>query len=454
MLASFALERIDQLKPKTIYVGLSGGIDSVVLLHLASDVFGAGRVVAIHINHGLQSEAEAWQAHSEMACRKLGVRLESRSVTVDPTGSLETRAREARYAAFQTIVEEGDVLLLAHHRDDQVETIIHNLLRGSSTFGLMGMPAERALGHGWLIRPLLECSRADIESFARKAGLSWIEDPSNRNQTHTRNAIRHRVLPLLEASWPDVRETLLASMRRDASFRRRVDSVADDDLAMVRNGAGVNAGLLAGLPEERQFAVIRRWLDRLGLPQPTQAALAEGLRSLLTASEDRAPQLSWQGICLRRYQGEIFLGREAGGEPVAGRPATGLPATGLPATGMPATGLPVRCGESVFGDGLLVLDVAEAGISQQFDYVAYPRSEGMMMTVRHSRPIKKVMQEAGIPPWLRHRIPVICVGKEVAALPALPDWGVEAVIADKFAPKEGERGLLPAFRLTGEPYSD
>ena len=431
-----SFERIETLNPTTVYVGLSGGVDSVVLLHLVREAFGSERVAAIHVRHGLHADADRWQQACEVLCERLSVKCLSRQVTVAPAGSLEASAREARYRVFEEIVGDSDVLLLAHHRDDQVETILHTLFRGSARFGVTGMPAERKLGRGWLLRPLIDARRDDIVEYAKAHGLSWQEDPSNRDESHTRNFIRHTLLPALESQWPNARETLLEAMNRDAAARELIDSIAKNDLADAVRGYGIDVGMVAALPPARRIALIRYRLDSLGLPQPTQAALEQGLADLMTAREDAAPQLSWQGICLRRYRGGIYVGCEH---------SSGAPES-----------VPLDAGEIVFGEGLLTLPKSNEGIllCQRDDYVAKVRSEGMEVRARHTRSIKKVMQESGIPPWLREHVPVICVGDTVAALPALPEWGVSAVIADNFAPKEGEPGLSVSFRMAGEPYSD
>lgn len=434
MLASFALEKIKALQPDTVYVGLSGGVDSVVLLKLAVERFG-DQVRAIHIHHGLLDEAAAFEAAASAACEALDVVLISRRVDVSRSGSLEANARARRYEVFEEIVGSNEVLLLAHHRDDQVETILHTLFRGSGRFGVSGMPRERRLGRGYLLRPLIESSRDEILRYARRHDLAWVEDPSNADLTHVRNAIRHAVLPALEAQWPDVRDTLLRAMARDDAYRQVIDSEMENAFSLVRRGAGVDVMRLVELTPARRSMLIRYWIDLLGLPQPAGRALDQGLYDLLSARDDSAPLLGWQTVCLRRYRGQLFLGSNADDQP-------------------PAV-TPIETPSTFFGPGRLTLFEARSSpcLIQRDDYVAQVRTAGMTLIRRHRRSLKKLMQEAGVPPWLRDRIPIVCCGDVVAALPALPDWGVPMIVADEFAPKEGEPGWSVAFNLPGEPYS-
>ena len=163
----------------------------------------------MHVNHQLQDQADQWQAHCRALCAGLGVPLVEQRVSLDAAGDgPEAAARRARYAVFEQLLGDEDVLFMAHHLDDQVETLMLRLMRGAGLTGLAGMPAERALGAGRLVRPLLGRPRRDLAAYAREQGLSWVEDPSNRDTTPDRNFLRHEVLPLLAARWPGYRETV------------------------------------------------------------------------------------------------------------------------------------------------------------------------------------------------------------------------------------------------------
>ena len=187
-------------------VGFSGGLDSTALLDLLVQLSRSEQLpplMAVHVNHGLSPNADAWQLHCEQVCRRLGVPLESRRVEVSNSGKgVEAAAREARYAVFEELLEPGGVVLLAHHLDDQVETFFLRLLRGAGTQGLSAMPANRALGRGILYRPLLEFSRDQLRDYAAQRQLEWVEDESNAQSGPKRNFLRREVLPLVEQRWP------------------------------------------------------------------------------------------------------------------------------------------------------------------------------------------------------------------------------------------------------------
>ena len=275
MLTAGSLEYLrhafEEQSVERLVVGLSGGMDSVALLHVLVNALAdpallgppdAGRsIIALHVNHGLQPAAQDFEDCCRTVCEKLQVPLLVRHVLVrhvevaghsagnkkggnkkdgnkkggNKKGGIEAAARHARYAAFSEEVGQHDLLLLAHHADDQVETALFNLLRGSRQPGLMGMPRERKLqwldaapdmpdmkeGMGRLYRPLLDITRADIQAYVDFHQLDFVEDPSNQDLQHDRNWIRHQLIPMLEQRWPDVRETLLASLHRDEQLRRQ-----------------------------------------------------------------------------------------------------------------------------------------------------------------------------------------------------------------------------------------
>ena len=190
-----------------LLVALSGGLDSTLLLHLAVHCHGhSGAVRAVHINHQLQPNASETESFCRDLCGRLGVPLVVETVTVgsggNSDGGIEEAARKARYSALEAMVQRRDLVLMAHHGDDQAETVLFRMLRGSGVAGLAGMPFSRALGPATLVRPLLGFERAELERWARSAGLSWVDDPSNIDQRFDRNFLRHTVLPALRERWP------------------------------------------------------------------------------------------------------------------------------------------------------------------------------------------------------------------------------------------------------------
>ena len=250
---------LDGTESGRLWVGFSGGVDSTVLLHA---VRSAPCAVAIHINHGLDAAAPGWVRHCAAVAREFGVRFESRSVCVDSRGNREQAARAARYAAFRELVAPGDLLLLGHHADDQAETRVWQLLTGREPGG---MPTQRRLGAGWLVRPLMGVRREQILDYARRHSLRWIEDPTNADLGFDRNRIRHGLLGRLEERHPGALKRLSAPRRSAVEFLRP---------------------LPVGEASER---AVEAWLLAAGLPTPLKA-VAE-IRRQSVSAKDRNPRI-------------------------------------------------------------------------------------------------------------------------------------------------------------------
>jgi len=215
------------------HIAFSGGLDSTVLLHLLAtlaktDTFPP--LSAIHVHHGLQAAADAWPAHCRAVCDALGVPLQVIRVQVRPGASLERAAREARYQAFAEVTGAGELLITGQHRDDQAETLLFRLLRGAGVRGLAAMPVQRPLAGGYLVRPLLDVSRADLEAYAREHQLTWVEDPSNADPRFSRNYLRHHVFPRLIERWPQAVSTMARSAEHLSEAQGLLDELAQMDL--------------------------------------------------------------------------------------------------------------------------------------------------------------------------------------------------------------------------------
>ncbi|NLC09122.1 MAG: tRNA lysidine(34) synthetase TilS, partial [Gammaproteobacteria bacterium] len=200
---------IEQLKPwqraPAWCVAFSGGLDSTVLLHiLATQIPPSSRPAlrAVYIHHGLQQAAEDWPAHCQSVCEQLGVALSVIKIKVAQQASVEQAARNARYAAYAEHLQPEELLLMAQHQDDQAETLLFRLLRGSGVTGLQAIPRQRALGQAHLLRPLLGIARQELEDYAQQHQLNWVEDPSNAEEYFDRNFLRRQIIPLLKQRWP------------------------------------------------------------------------------------------------------------------------------------------------------------------------------------------------------------------------------------------------------------
>lgn len=272
-------------------VGLSGGRDSVVLLHLLGRLGFGPRLSAIHVHHGLSPHADAWAAFCGDFCRRMDVPLRIEHVVV-AAGSglgLEAAARDARYAAFARCA--ADCLLLAHHQGDQAETLLFNLVRGSGVAGAAGMPAERPLGGLRLLRPLLAVPRTDVEDYAAGQGLAWIDDESNADTGFSRNFLRHEVLPLLANRFPAASACLAGAATHFAEADELLAELAESDWLACADGDALPVAALRRLSEVRLKNLLRYRLRRLGWRAPAARRLDEFVRQLRAAAPDRHPAL-------------------------------------------------------------------------------------------------------------------------------------------------------------------
>lgn len=272
-------------------VGLSGGVDSVVLLHRVRAIVPG--VAAIHVHHGLSPAADRWEVHCRELCAEWRIPLAVERVEVErgSADGLEAAARRARHAVFARL--DADWLLLAHHQGDRAETLLFNLLRGAGVRGA-GAMAERS---GRLLRPLLAVSRPAIADYAREHGLTWVEDPSNADTRFSRNFLRHRILPELHERFPAAEERLAKAAARFAEASELLDQLALIDLAGERPEFPVRLDLLAALPEARARNLLRFLLARQGIGIPSEERLAEALRQCLAAAPDRHPS-----VCFGRWR--------------------------------------------------------------------------------------------------------------------------------------------------------
>lgn len=392
-------------------VGLSGGLDSVVLLHSLARL--AEKEVlppisAIHVHHGLQAVADAWPAYCQALCDALGVPLVVERVRVGPGASLEQEARRARYAAFQNHLEEGECLLTAQHRDDQAETVLFRLLRGAGVRGLAGIPVVRPLGRGLLLRPLLDIARSELESYARVHGLQWVEDPSNGDIGFARNYLRRRVMPLLLERWPHASANLARSAAHLAEAESLLGELAAQDLA-VAGGLPEFAWLplpslqlepLRQLSESRQRNALRHWLAPM-TPMPDSAHWASW-QTLRDSAADAAPVWRLGGGELHRCGDRLWWLSGPWLHGVEGE----LEWSDL---SQPLT-LP--------GNGELHLDGLPPVGSLR---VAYRRGgEQLDLAGRGRRDLKRLLNESALPPFVRGRLPMLWRGDELLGVANLP----------------------------------
>jgi tRNA(Ile)-lysidine synthase len=393
------------------YVAYSGGLDSTVLLHLLQRWCtanpGSPPLRAIHINHGLQAPAAQWQQHCEAQCLAWQVPCVTCAVEVAPQGSLEAAAREARYRAFEAQLESGAVLFMGHHLDDQIETFFLRLLRGAGVDGLAGMPRQRPLGSAVLVRPLLDYARAELEGYARQHALAFVEDPSNSDTAMDRNYLRAELLPMLGSRWPAYRTSVARAMAHLASASEAMAAAAGvpDTRHSVMGDPGVHVSALLEPAQEVAAARLRAWLSAQGVQPPDRLAILEFLRQLQVAPADGSPRLDCGSYALRRYRDTVYL------EPASVAPAAGKVVCLVPGERCDIPGVGTLSLERQSADGLHLLPAEQLTVRWRTG------GERCRLAGRAgSRSLKTLLQEWGVPPWWRNRVPLLCLGDEVLAV--------------------------------------
>jgi tRNA(Ile)-lysidine synthase len=413
-------------------VGLSGGVDSVALLDLLCSAREARgfAIAAVHVHHGLSPRADDWAAFCAALCERRGVTLAVERVGVarDSRLGLEAAARAARRTAFAR--QEADFMVLGHHLDDQVETVLLHALRGTGLKGLAAMgEANGTVGTLPILRPLLEASRADIEAHARAAGLEWIEDESNADTGFDRNFLRREVLPLLARRLPRHRDALSRLARHAARAEGLLEELARGDIGPLAPGAPLPLDRLAALGPARQANALREFLAMNALAMPSEARLDEMVRQLLGARRDRQVRIEHDGATLRRFQDHLaveegFLAGAA--QAVAWR--------GEPQVDWPAGGGSVAF-DRVRGGGIALAHTRESG------WTLACRSGGEKMKLEATRPtrtLKNLLQETGVPHWQRCRMPLLLHAGRVVWVPGIG-------IAAGYRCDAGEEGLEPRW---------
>ena len=431
---------IPQYPGASLCIALSGGLDSSVLLHVLALLRRAqGRpgarlqLRAVHVNHGLLPGSARWADHCRTSCRRLHIRLKVIEVQVlrKRGESPEAAAREARYRALAQELEEGEVLLTAHHADDQLETVLLQLLRGAGLPGIAAMPAVGEFARGRLARPLLALERSEIEAWARARGLTWIEDDSNADERLDRNYLRRRIVPLLRARWPGLTRAAGRTARHAAEAQQLLDLLARADVERARDGACLSVKRLRTLSAERRRNALRFWIARSRHRAPDARRLAELAGPLIDARPDANPQVRWNDTVVQRQADSLMLR-------AATSPDTPTPLAPLawPLHTVPVLELPATLGR---------LELARA-LHGPIDLEALPqeitvllRRGGERLRPRRGGPrraLKDLLREAHVPHAERGRVPLLFDGEHLLAV---GDLWVDARIRAGAATKQRAR---------------
>lgn len=386
-----------------LLVAFSGGVDSTVLLHglmaLRASLRPDLSLRAVYVHHGLSQNADGWAAHCQTQCDRWNVPLEVVRVSVDGADAgIEAAAREARYRAFAERLAEGETLVTAQHLDDQCETFLLALKRGSGPAGLSAMPERMPFGSGTQARPLLNVSRREIEGYAAENDLVWVEDESNQDARYDRNFLRLSVLPQIDARWSHFTRAVARSAELCAEQESLLDELLAPRLAELCDADGaLDLNGLRAVSDVQRRALLRRWFGLHHAQMPSREQLETLWLEVAQSQEDAQPQLQLSAHLVRRYRQRLYLLP----------PMNDVSATVLEWDGRSSLRLPDGLGFLLPAtEGLaLIMPRADERLTVRF---SAPGGLNLEMVGRpHSRPLKKLWQELGVSPWLRQRTPLL-----------------------------------------------
>lgn len=388
--------------PKTLVVGLSGGVDSVVLLHALVSLSSQQHanfpaVHAVYINHGLSPNALKWQQFCEELCATIAVTFTAIDVEVErgPRQSLEANARKARYDALVCYAQQcGAVLLTAHHLDDQLETVLLQLKRGAGPKGLAGMSRHTVMQGVTLLRPLLQVSRNEVISYARTEALCWVEDESNCDDQFDRNFLRQQVLPMLTARWPSLAQTAARSARLCAQQQSMLDEICDTYLQpLVKTEGQLSVTGLMEYEPRWQLAILRRWLAAQTVPMPSEQQLLQ-IQSAAAAKVDAQPQVTLTNHVIKRFRDRLYC------LPAHFPAQSEVELILVENTEVSLPGQPIKlCWSTEQCQNGILLSVTEI-VPLTLHSVALS-IKVKPANAAHHKPLKQWCKEWGIPPWER-----------------------------------------------------
>jgi tRNA(Ile)-lysidine synthase len=393
-----------------IWVAYSGGCDSTVLLYLLHHYSQHHplKVSAIYIDHQLDDNSSQWGEHCRSICHKLSIPLVIRKVDIDGGDQgIEAAAREARYKIFESLLGPHDLLLMAHHQNDQVETLLLRLMRGSGVHGAAAIPELRALGEGWLARPLLAFTREQIMDYAHQQRLKWIEDPSNQDHRYERNFVRHQLLPLLQSRREGIHEVLARTTQHFDEAAKLLDQLAEEDLNRIGGeGAAIDCAALIEMESGRCRNLVRYWIGKQGFQRPDTVHLNRIIDEVIGSRVDRTPLVQWKGGEIRRHKGHLYC------LPLSVQSSENLVMKwqGEPELLLPH-GLGILKFKQVRGAGIVFADLP---VPENIT-ISWRRGGEKIKLVgkAHRQSLKKLFQQASIPSWDRQRIPLIYCGAEL-----------------------------------------
>ncbi len=426
-----ALHRFSADWPAPWVLGFSGGLDSSVLLQGLMKAGLTASLTVVHVHHGQQTSAEDWARICEQRVQAMGFDCEIARITVTPGPDLENRLRDARRQALIARLPKRGTLLLAHHGDDQAETVLLRLLRGAGPHGLGGMTALSHWQERTIARPLLDWSRDDLAALAKAWDLSWIEDPSNQSLAHDRNFLRHRTLPDLQERWPGVIAVLGRTARRQRLTANLLDEISTMDLARLRTGpSSLSLGGFQALSQARRDNLLYGWLRARKMRAPSQRVLDRVNHELLSARVDSQPRIAWPEGVFCRFRDSLYLLAPSDLEPLCDEVNIELVEGLSLAVGHLRVDLEHREPHGWDQPGFLCVSPPQ-GV-RMLTLGGVRRGDRILRNGMH-RPLSELWRAGGMPPWERQRQPVLRHGDKVVAAGGIgvaDGWGPSASDCD------------------------
>lgn len=389
------------------WIGFSGGLDSTVLLHALVQLQLPVQLRALHINHQISSNADAWQTQCANFCAQYSIPFHTEKVRVENTGKgIEDAARAVRYSVFEKNLAPNDFLLTAHHANDQAETLLLRLMRGTGPRGLAAMASVRSLGAGLLARPLLHFTRAELENYALAHQLSWVDDESNLDDDYDRNFLRNQVMPLLHNRWPEFKCKWQQTAELCAQQETVMEEIGCEDLVRAapvaeRVGQSIDLNVMISLSPARQQNVLRYWLRLLNHTTPEQLHWQQIKQQIFNGRDDAQTRVAWGNVALQMYRQRLYA---------------------LPLH-LPEMELQF---ESSAGDETPRLKAALPDLRISYR-IGGERCKPVGRA--HSQTLKKLLHEYELEPWLRDKVPLVFSGDHLVAVGDL--WICEGFVAEE-----------------------
>jgi len=418
----------------SLILGFSGGLDSTALLHLLAQYPALkNKLHAIYVDHGLSANSEQWGAHCQNFCKQLEICFTSEAIKITAQSNIESIARIKRYEIFKKYCDTSSCLLLAHHQDDQAETLLLQLARGTGITGMGAMQEKQSWQNSIKIRPFLSVTKAQLLNYAREHKLTWVDDESNIDSRFSRNFLRHQIIPLLKQQWPGVVKTLARASKHCQHANDCLEDLAIIDGLNIVNGNVIDIPKLVQLSISRQRNLVYYWLYNQVGSMPSEATCERIFSEIITAKQDAVPLVQWANYTVRRYQKSLYLVDE------------------LLLIDLPEVTIWHDFPNKVQINNL-VLSTRKSSARSKLS-IQHPktcdkieikfRQKGEVILINgHSRRLKKLLQQWGVTPWLRDKIPLLYIGGELAAV-------IGHVVSDKYCSLDGKNSYIIDYKFWG-----